>query len=93
MEFLLKLVLDALKLLLGKWEQLALPLPIEISLTPVLLRLTVEKAPSTYLIIDNGHWLKSVRENDIWVHGSHINVVNQRFALKTGALGLEGFEL
>lgn len=50
------------------------PLPFKLSFAFVL-RL-VEEASRTNLIVDYRNWLQSVCEDDVWIHGCNIDVVN-----------------
>ena len=56
-------------------EEFASPLPIEFALAIVFV-LVIETA-CTYLVVDNRSGLETVGENNVGVHGTNVDVVNQ----------------
>lgn len=69
-----------------KREIFAFPLPVEIPLAVVLI--LVKYAARTYLFINNRHWLKSIREDNVRIHSRDVHVIYQGFLLVNGALHL-----
>jgi hypothetical protein len=49
-----------------------------------VILLFVEDTTGADLLIDYGGRLKSVREDDVWVHGCHIYVVDKRLLFVEG---------
>jgi hypothetical protein len=63
------------------------------SLTLVLLRFSIEDTTGTYFFVDNGDRLESVRQNDVGVHSSYVDMINQWLRLDVGTLCLESAKL
>lgn len=68
-------LLDLHMLSLIQWKNCPSPFPLQLSLALILRR--VEQAPRTNLVIDYRNGLKSVGEDDIGVHGCHVDVVDE----------------
>ncbi len=73
--FIIQLELDSFVVALTYGEDLSSPLPVQFTLT--LVRLLIENAAGTNFLANDSSWLESIGEDDIRVHGPHINVVDQ----------------
>lgn len=69
------LLLDERILAFVEREVFPFPLPLQTSLAVVLRR--IEQTPRTYPVIDNSHRLQSIGDDDVGVHCSHIDVVDE----------------
>ena len=69
-----ELELDSFEFVTIKRVNFAFPLPIKVSLAVV--RLSIEDASCTDLLVNNGHGLQPIGQDDIGVHGCYIDVVN-----------------
>ena len=84
------MVFDTLILFPGEWEILTLPLPVEVTFAVVLF--FVKGATCTDLLINDGHWLKSVGENDVRIHSCYIHVIDQWLDFVVWALAFDEIE-
>jgi hypothetical protein len=85
--FIHQLVFQVLILSSTQWEVLTLPLPVEVSLALILF--LVEDAASADLLIDYSHRLKSIGQNDIGIHSSHVYVIDEWLTLVERTLSLD----
>jgi hypothetical protein len=58
-----------------------------------LVLIFVEDATSTNLLAHDGSRLKTIGQDDVWVHSGHINVIDQGFSLIDRALLSDELEL
>jgi len=71
----IQLELNSFIVALTYGEDFTSPLPIQLTLT--IVGFLIENTAGTHFLADDGSWLKPIRENDIRVHGTHINMVDQ----------------
>jgi hypothetical protein len=79
-EFIFDVDLDVLVFVSGEREVIPFPLPFEFSFASIFS--TVEHTPGANSVIDDCHRLKSISQDDVRVHGSNIQMVDQGFLLE-----------
>ena len=78
-----ELILNTLILFTGEGEIFTFPLPLQV--TFALVFIFIEGTTSADLLVYYRNWLKSVGEDDIWVHSCDINVIDEWLSLIDGA--------
>ena len=85
MVLLTELFLVVLILTLVVWGDLPSPLPLKVPFT-IILR-GIEKASRTDPVINNGYWLQPVGQDNVWVHSSNVQMVDEWLSVVLGWMG------
>ena len=58
-----------------QWKNIASPFPLQVSFAICIWRI-IEQTSRTNSVIDNSNRLESVGQDNVWIHGSNVQMIN-----------------